>query len=134
MHLRQLSLIVLALSYAYAAVTPRVSPAWQTVNCSVSPITDATAEAASRWAAADVNTAWNAAVAAWEGYTPTAGGTDLTFTEFISNFFNGPDGFDCQFIDNTECSTTVECANTNHPAGLVLVSCRDLRMAKQKLK
>jgi hypothetical protein len=122
MHILQLSLLVLPLSYAYPAVTPRVSPTWQTVNCSVSPITDASADAASRWAAADVDTAWAAVVAAWEGYTPSSGGTTLTFTEFISNFFSGPDGFDCQFIDNTECSTTVECGDTNHPAGLVLAS------------
>jgi hypothetical protein len=122
MHLLQLLLTVLPLSYAYPAVVPRASPTWQTVNCSMSPITDASADSASRWAVADVDTAWTAVVAAWEGYTPSAGGSSLTFTEFISNFFNGPDGFDCQFIDNTECSTTVECAGTNHPAGLVLVS------------
>lgn len=120
MHLLQLSLFVLLLSHTYAAVTPRQSPTWQTVNCSVGPITDAAASAASRWTAADVDTAWNATVAAWKSYTASPNSTALTFVEFVSNFFQGPEGWYCQDIDNTECSTTVQCADTNSPAGSVL--------------
>lgn len=119
MYFLQLSLFVLPLSRAYAAISPRQSPRWQTVNCSVSPITDAAASAASRWAAADVDTAWNATVAAWKNYASSANGSDLTFVEFVSNFFQGPEGWYCQDIDNTECSITVQCADTKYPAGSV---------------
>jgi hypothetical protein len=117
MHLLQPSLIVLLLSHTYAAVTPRQSPTWQTVNCAVCPITNASASAASRWAAADVDTAWNATVAAWGNYNASPDGTVLSFVEFVSNFFQGPEGWDCQNVEDTECSTTVQCADTNYPAG-----------------
>lgn len=118
MHLLELSLLFLPLVYVCPAAGD-TSPTWQTVQCSQSPITDAAAPAASRWVAADVDNAWNAAVAAWQNYTAASGASRLNLPEFISNYFNGPEGWNCQDEGNIPCSGTVQCDETKYPAGLV---------------
>jgi hypothetical protein len=106
------------LSAACAVVRLSVSQTWLEVQCSDSTITDVLADPSARWAAADTSTAWSAAVVAWNTYLSSPGQV-LGFPEFISNFFQGPEGWDCANIQNTECSTTVNCEDTNHPAGYV---------------
>jgi hypothetical protein len=92
-------------------------PSRQNVSCSQAPITDAAASAQARWVAALADDAWNAAMAAWGNYTLQSGSTLLNFPEFVSNFFGGPPGWNCQDIGNISCSTTIECSQANSPGG-----------------
>lgn len=90
---------------------------WKEVKCSDDNITDAKVLANVRWESADTNTSWKAAVAAWQAYAPEKDEVHLKFPAFISDFYGGPEGWDCQDPVNTPCSTTVQCSDTEHPAG-----------------
>ncbi|RDW73504.1 hypothetical protein BP6252_07411 [Coleophoma cylindrospora] len=102
--------------------TSTATALWQTVPCSQSPISDAGASALDRWTAADTNTSWVAALAAWSNYSPSALDTQLTFPEFISNFYEGPEQWNCQDIGNVACSVTVQCDETDVPAGFLILN------------
>lgn len=96
------------------------TPKWEEVKCTDTNITDAKVASNIRWQAADANTSWDAAVAAWHNYIPGDGQVQLKFPAFISDFYGGPEGWDCQDPVNTPCSTTVQCADTKTPAGYVI--------------
>ncbi|KAL0937981.1 uncharacterized protein CTRU02_207712 [Colletotrichum truncatum] len=95
---------------------------WETVKCSDPNITDAKVTADVRWAAADTNASWKEAVAAWQNYKPGEGEVKLKFPAFISDYYGGPEGWDCQDPVNTPCSTTVQCDETKHPAGFFVLN------------
>ncbi|KAK2014520.1 hypothetical protein LZ32DRAFT_555789 [Colletotrichum eremochloae] len=95
---------------------------WEDVVCSDTNITDAKVAANVRWAAADTNASWEEALDAWRKYTPEEGAPRLKFPAFISDFYGGPEGWDCQDPVNTPCSTTVKCEDTKHPAGFLLLN------------
>ncbi|KAF4822056.1 hypothetical protein CGCSCA5_v002762 [Colletotrichum siamense] len=98
------------------------TPNWEEVKCTDTNITDAKVASNIRWQAADANTSWDAAVAAWHNYTPGDGQVQLKFPAFISDFYGGPEGWDCQDPVNTPCSTTVQCADTKNPAGFLVLN------------
>ncbi|EQB50179.1 hypothetical protein CGLO_10404 [Colletotrichum gloeosporioides Cg-14] len=100
----------------------RDTPKWEDVKCTDTNITDAKVASNVRWQAADANTSWDAAVAAWHNYTPGDGQVQLKFPAFISDFYGGPEGWDCQDPVNTPCSTTVQCAATKTPAGFLVLN------------
>ncbi|TDZ24292.1 hypothetical protein Cob_v003016 [Colletotrichum orbiculare MAFF 240422] len=110
------------------------SQRWETVRCSDAHITDAKVSAGVRWEAADANTSWRDAVAAWQKYTPDGeDAVKLRFSAFVSDFYGGPEGWNCEDPVNTPCSTTVQCDDTKHPAGfLVLNSFAKLHDVYQK--
>lgn len=118
MRLLALLLLTVTTHASPISVWPRAD-LWEEVTCSDPnvDITDAKALANVRWQAADTNTSWQAAVSAWEGYAPGTDQAQLKFPAFISDFYGGPEGWDCQDPVNTPCSTTVQCADTTHPAG-----------------
>ncbi|KAK1595563.1 dUTPase [Colletotrichum navitas] len=95
---------------------------WDDVVCSDPTITDAKVAANLRWAAADTNTSWKEALDAWRDYKPEDGAVKLKFPAFISDFYGGPEGWDCQDPVNTPCSTSVKCEDTKHPAGFLLLN------------
>jgi len=90
---------------------------WSTLTCTSPGATDAATDPALRWGELDVAAAWNAVALSWNNDPPKAGDNPLPFPEMVSNFFNGPEQWNCQDIGNVPCSTTVECTQTNHPAG-----------------
>jgi hypothetical protein len=92
-------------------------PNWPQVTCTDPGSTNAALDPATRWFDVDADRAWLAVVGSLneEGFS---GGTgSLSFPEVVSNFFHGPEQWNCQDIGNTACSTTIECSQTNHPAG-----------------
>ncbi|KAK2052459.1 dUTPase [Colletotrichum caudatum] len=95
---------------------------WEDVKCSDPNITDAKVQANLRWAAADTNASWEEALEAWREYNPGDGEVKLKFPAFISDFYGGPEGWNCQDPVNTPCSTTVKCEDTKHPAGFLLLN------------
>lgn len=134
--MRLLALLLLAVTTHSSpmSVWPRVAKdKWETVTCSDPKITDAKALANERWQAADVATSWTAALTSWQQYEPGNGQTHLKFPAFISDFYGGPEGWDCQNPVNTPCSTTVKCADTTHPAGYA-VACPSTLCAKKRVR
>lgn len=97
------------------------STAWSNAQCTQSALANAAADPSKRWAAADANGAWNAAIAAWNNGQPADGNIALPFSESISNFFHGPESWNCQDIGDIPCSGAVQCSDTNHPAGSVII-------------
>ncbi|KAK1991283.1 hypothetical protein LX36DRAFT_704785 [Colletotrichum falcatum] len=124
--MRILASLFLAAAVACASPTARWAVRrdtdWEDVTCSDPNITDAKVVANVRWAAADTNSSWEEALAAWRNYTPGDGEVKLKFPAFISDFYGGPEGWDCQDPVNTPCSTTVKCEDTKHPAGFLLLN------------
>ena len=102
-----------------SSTSSKRSTSWLSAQCSQAPITNAAAAPEARWAAADTDNAWDAAVAAWKAQ-PAPGSVSLAFPEFVSNFFNGPEGWNCVDVGDIPCSGIVQCSDTDHPAGSVL--------------
>ncbi|KAK1499462.1 hypothetical protein CCUS01_00186 [Colletotrichum cuscutae] len=121
--MRNLAFLLLA-SNAHAIPTAlwTRTDKWEQTTCSDANVTDAKVLANVRWASADTNTSWKEAVAAWQAYKPGTTSAQLKFPAFISDFYGGPEGWDCQDPVNTPCSTTVQCASTKHPAGFLLLN------------
>lgn len=105
-----------------SSTQPTPASSWQSVSCSDSSIANAAAPPASRWEAADTDDAWNAALAAWNSQQSQSGGSSLPFSAFISNFFHGPEGWNCQDVGNVPCSTVVQCDQVDHPAGFLILN------------
>ncbi|OLN81958.1 hypothetical protein CCHL11_08618 [Colletotrichum chlorophyti] len=116
--MRNLALLFLTATARAAPATPK----WEAVKCTDPDITDAKVAADVRWESADTNTSWKAAVAAWQDYKPGEEEVKLKFPAFISDYYGGPEGWDCQDPVNTPCSTTVQCDETKHPAGAISTS------------
>ncbi|KAJ5826170.1 hypothetical protein N7474_003308 [Penicillium riverlandense] len=94
------------------------SISWKNVKCT-SQITDATLDPTARWDAADADDALKAALAAWSASGSSSG---LKFPEFISNYFSGPDNWNCGDIGNTPCSTVLTCNQVKYPAGYLIMN------------
>lgn len=114
------------LNIALAAATPSggVTPAgedsdgqWTTVQCGENYIDDATIDFAERWNAADVPGAWNAMLAKWNSEAQNNKFRGLSFSQFASYYFSGPEQWNCQDIGSVPCSTVVQCKDVEHPAG-----------------
>ncbi|KAI7928583.1 dUTPase [Pyricularia oryzae] len=116
---------LLLVTGVYASPTTpwvRRDKGWNDIACSDPYITDAKVTANLRWKAADTNISWKEALVAWRNYTPGDGEVRLKFPAFISDFYGGPEGWNCQDPVNTPCSTTVKCEDTKHPAGFLLLN------------
>lgn len=105
-----------------SSARPTPTGSWQIVSCSDPTIANAAAAPSSRWQAADTDDAWNAAVEAWTGGQSQSGGVSLPFSAFISNFFHGPESWNCQDVGNVPCSTVVQCDQVDHPAGFLILN------------
>ncbi|TIC89566.1 hypothetical protein CH35J_012629 [Colletotrichum higginsianum] len=95
---------------------------WEDVTCSDPHITDAKVAADVRWESAEANSSWKAALDAWQSYEPEGEAVKLKFPAFISDFYGGPEGWDCQDPVNTPCSTTIQCDDTKYPAGFMVLN------------
>lgn len=93
---------------ADAAASP-----WKDAQCTTD-VTDATLDPTARWNAAKADDALNEALNAWSTSGAASG---LGFPEFISNYFTGPDNWNCGDIGNTPCSTVLTCNQADYPAG-----------------
>ncbi|KZL64404.1 glucan endo-1,3-alpha-glucosidase agn1 [Colletotrichum tofieldiae] len=135
MHLFVLLLLV---SSAFASPAKlwirRDDKSWDEVTCSDPNITDAKAAANVRWESADTNSSWKAALSSWQNYKPEGDAVKLEFPAFISDFYGGPEGWDCQDPVNTPCSTTVQCDETKHPAGFNSAIATSFALGKDNTK
>ncbi|KAJ5360482.1 hypothetical protein N7517_009673 [Penicillium concentricum] len=95
---------------------------WESVQCNQNSIDDPTVDYASRWNAADVPGAWNAMLSTWNGEAHNNMYRGLTFPQFASYYFSGPEQWNCQDIGSVQCSTTVQCKDVTHPAGYLLLN------------
>lgn len=112
------------LAAAATRAVPTQDADWQSITCDTTNVTDARVDSYIRWNAADTNESWQAVVAAWQAYNPGQDQVPLKFGAFVSNYFNGPEAWDCQDPTNVPCSTTVGCWSVSHPAGYVNVELR----------
>ncbi|KAJ5513232.1 hypothetical protein N7463_002784 [Penicillium fimorum] len=101
-----------------AALADQATGAWKDAQCT-SEITDATLDPTSRWNAAHADDALKSALDAWTTSGPSTG---LGFPEFISNYFSGPDNWNCKDIGNTACSTVLTCNQAQYPAGYLIMN------------
>ncbi|KAJ5835884.1 hypothetical protein N7447_001910 [Penicillium robsamsonii] len=96
------------------ALADQATGAWKDAQCT-SNITDATLDPIARWNAANGDDALKSALDAW---ATSGASTGLGFPEFISNYFSGPDNWNCRDIGNTACSTVLTCNQAQYPAGV----------------
>ncbi|KAI5458365.1 hypothetical protein BGZ63DRAFT_456971 [Mariannaea sp. PMI_226] len=99
-----------------------VTPEWQKKQCTQKEITDASYLPEVRWASVNSTQAWADLTNSWNNDAPGADQIQLPFPEFASNFFNGPEHMNCQDIGDTTCSAMIECDDTNHPAGYLILN------------
>ncbi|KAJ5164452.1 uncharacterized protein N7500_006282 [Penicillium coprophilum] len=101
-----------------AALADQATGAWKDAQCTTN-ITDATLDPTARWNAANADDALKSALDAWATSGPSTG---LGFPEFISNYFSGPDNWNCADIGNTACSTVLTCNQAEYPAGYLIMN------------
>ncbi len=117
-HARLLA-FVSGLAFALAAPTPDNAPSWSSSQCTTPEITDASIDQTKRWNSVDTETAWKAALDDWK----KKGSGGLTFTQEVSNFFNGPEQMLCGSLSARDgCGSYVQCNNVNHPAGMFILN------------
>jgi len=108
--------------FVLAIANSNISATWQNASCNQPTIANPAALHSTRWAAADTDNAWKAVLAAWNNHTTPTNEVSLPFSEFVSSFFRGPEGWNCQNIEDIACSITIECDQAKHPAGFVSFS------------
>lgn len=102
-------------------VTPKGN--WTELACTHPDMKDATrSSAADRWDNLRAPAAWNEAVRAW---SRDRGSTQITFTEWIMNYFHGPQNMACGSLETANsCSQTLLCndfeVDGSGPAGLFI--------------
>lgn len=117
-HARLLALVG-GLAFALAAPAPQDTPSWSTSQCTTHEITDASIDQTKRWNSVDTEAAWKAAMDDWQQKQ----GGGLTFTQEVSNFFNGPEQMMCGALSARDgCGSYVQCNNVNHPAGMFILN------------
>lgn len=93
---------------------------YQTVDCLNSGITDADQDQVTRWRDVFTDTAFEVVILDYFYEQDT---TKLTFPEYVSNYFNGPENMNCGKSDVlVGCETMSECSDTNYPAGYFILN------------
>lgn len=90
-------------------------------TCQDPAVTDANKDSKSRWNDLGADRAWEVANS---NYMEAAMGNTLNigYTQYLSNYFNGPEGWDCVKIADQSCAVTVQCDDVNHPAGYFVLN------------
>ena len=89
----------------------------QDVHCDAQYIDDANAAAITRWQAAEADWAYDTAAGLWAFNNVTIDPTTLSFTEYISDYFDSKDLMICRNMGDGPCQDTVTCSDVNQPAG-----------------
>lgn len=112
-------LFSIPLSAKASAFTRRQGPSWNTATCTTPEVTDASIDQTIRWNSVDTEGAWKAVIDDWKAKSSNG----LTFTQEVSNFFNGPEQMLCGDISARDgCGSYVICNNVNHPAGMFILN------------
>jgi hypothetical protein len=90
---------------------------WAKKTCSDPGVTDASLDPSKRWELLDTRNALSAVNHAWNHDPVEEGHIQLKYPEMVSNFFQGPEHWACQNVDDTPCSTVVKCEDVKWPAG-----------------
>lgn len=109
--------VALAAATPSGGVTKNSDGLWTSVQCGENHIDDATIDFAERWNAADVPGAWNAMLEKWNSEAQNNKFRGLSFSQFASYYFSGPEQWNCQDVGSVPCSTVVQCKDVEHPAG-----------------
>ena len=100
-------------------ITRRQSPSWKNATCTIPEVTDASIDQTKRWNSVDSEGSWKVVMDDWKA----RGSNGLTFTQEVSNFFNGPEQMLCGDISARDgCGSYVICNNVNHPAGMFILN------------
>ena len=82
-------------------------------------MTDASIDQTKRWNSVDSEGSWKAVMDDWKAKSSNG----LTFTQEVSNFFNGPEQMLCGDISARDgCGSYIICNNVNHPAGMFILN------------
>ncbi|KAH8645403.1 hypothetical protein BX600DRAFT_391288 [Xylariales sp. PMI_506] len=93
---------------------------YQTVNCENPAITNADQDQSDRWDEVGTDTAIEIFLL---DYFYQQDSTSLTFPEYVSNFFHGPEGMDCgETSADVGCEAMSECSDVNYPAGYLILN------------
>lgn len=93
---------------------------FQTVDCLNPAVTDADQDQADRWEDVYTDTAFEMVLL---DYFYEQDDTSLTFPEYVSNWFNGPEGMNCgKTAANVGCESAVQCDDVNYPAGYFILN------------
>ena len=112
-------LLSIPLSAKASAIRRRQSPSWSNATCTTPAVTDASIDQTKRWNSVDTEGSWKAVMADWKAKSSNG----LTFTQEVSNFFNGPEQMLCGDISARDgCGSYIICNNVNHPAGMFILN------------
>ncbi|CAM1503148.1 Fc.00g079240.m01.CDS01 [Cosmosporella sp. VM-42] len=113
-------LLASALNGALAWNLTGVDPSAAT--CSDQYLNDANSFSKDRWDAAGAQYEFERVIKLWQDNQASATPSDLDFSSFFSNEFNGNDGRHCGDMGNTPCRNTLQCDETNKPAGFLILN------------
>ncbi|CAM1500389.1 Fc.00g095510.m01.CDS01 [Cosmosporella sp. VM-42] len=91
-------------------------------TCSDQYINDAAAPVADRWAAADAAQGFTISSLTWMVEQAKAEPSKLSYSEYISNYFNSKDLMVCQNMADGPCESTVTCNQVKYPAGFLILN------------
>ncbi|KAF7558240.1 hypothetical protein G7Z17_g159 [Cylindrodendrum hubeiense] len=94
--------------------------AYVTTDCTSDSVTNADQDQYDRWLGVSSDQAFEMAIINWfyDGVTGS-----LTFPEYVSNFFNGPEGMNCgATAPSVGCESPTQCDDVNHPAGYFILN------------
>ena len=81
---------------------------WPNINCEHQGMNDTSKESSWRWEQLLSSNAWEAAIFDYE--SRPKGGQELSFSNYISGFFHGPPGMECQILaSDNQCRTQILC-------------------------
>ena len=91
-----------------------LNPDWIDVSCTYGSIPDPdyNADPWTQWNDTGAEAAWEAMVATWNIREDT---TDLTFSAFVFEFFNGPHDPQCDNIAEGSCDNSLNCGQVAYP-------------------
>jgi hypothetical protein len=87
---------------------------WQTKTCTDPGVTDASMPSKERWDLLEADWAFNWLMGEWLDTNAKDG--PLTFVQWISNKYHGPEGLDCGKILNDACTEVIRCDEVENPA------------------
>jgi GH18 family chitinase len=91
-----------------------------TMDCTAPAVTNADQDQSDRWDDVYTDSAFEIVIL---DYFYQSAKTLITFPEYVSNFFNGPEGMNCgKTAADSGCDTVSECDDVNYPAGYFLLN------------
>lgn len=94
----------------------------QSKTCTDPVVKDATMDSKKRWEGLGTDKVLTLANSNYIAGKVTNSINNIPYTEYISHYFNGPEGWSCSSIANKPCTDITQCDDVNHPAGYFILN------------